>query len=136
MELGTFGAIFRAAITLEERLMKRYSAEQDSQSEPETQVLYGKLAKQGRRLLQRLERTRRETITEMILEPITGFEMAEDLVSLDAQEPFSPAEASGVELGISAFYQEAAEKIGQPEAARAMRRLAKEHTKRAEQLAG
>ncbi len=128
MELGTFGAVFQAAIALETRLMERYEAQSARQD------VYRALAKGGKKRIRRLERVRRETVTEMILEPLHDLHMPDDLAGLDASAPLSPAEAQRIEQRAAAFYEEAAEKIGLAEAARALRRLGKESAKRAAQL--
>jgi hypothetical protein len=135
MELGTFGAIFQAAIKVEEGLIARYEAQSGAQPDP---ALYHKFVKEGQKRLKRLERLRRETVTEMILEPIHDLRLSDALVDfgdIDAAVPFAPAQARELELQIGAFYDEAADKIGQAEAARALRRLGKESVKRAARLA-
>lgn len=137
MEIGTFGAVFQAAVALEEQLMKRYEAQSAHQPGP-VQEVYRALAADGAKRLKRLERTRRETVTEMILEPLHDLQMSDDLAGLvttGAGAPLTPEAARRLELSAAAFYNDAAEKIGLAEAARALRRLGKENTKRAEQLA-
>ncbi len=137
MELGTFAAIFEAAIALEENLSRRYQAQSERQTDAAAQV-YRELAQDGERRLSQLERVRRETVTEMILVPITDLTLGEDLAALsttDPTGPLPPAQAQALEERIHRFYQEAAAKIGQDEAARALRRLAQGNARRARQLA-
>lgn len=137
MELGTFAAIFEAAIALEENLSRRYQAQSAQQSDAAAQV-YRELARDGDRRLRQLERVRRETVTEMILVPITDLILSEDLAALSTADPTAsllPVQAQALEERIHDFYQKAAGKIGQDEAARALRRLAQGNARRARQLA-
>ncbi len=138
MELGTFGAVFNAAIMLEEHLAQRYEVQSAHQT-GDRQTIYRALARGGKKRLKRLERIRRETVTEMILEPIHDLTLGEILAALetvDTSAPLSPEEAHRLELSAGAFYEEAARKIGLAEAGRALRRLGQENAKRAAQLAG
>lgn len=137
MELGTFAAIFEAAIALEENLSRRYQTQSERQTDAAAQA-YRELAQDGERRLRQLERVRRETVTEMILVPITDLTLSEDLATLsttDSTAPLPPVQAQALEERIHDFYQEAAGKIGQDEAARALRRLAQGNARRARQLA-
>ncbi len=135
LELGTFAAVFDAAMALEAHLQRRYDT-QSSQPDPAGAV-FRALAKDGEKRLRRLERVRRETVTEMILIPITGLAMSDDLSSLGDVDPAAPLTletAQALEESAARFYEEAAEKIGLDEAARALRRMAKGSRKRAGQL--
>ncbi len=137
MEIGTFGAVFEAAIALEERLAARYQAQAANQPD-HAAALYRELADDGAKRLKHLERIRRETVTEMILEPLTDLRLNDDLAALgatDASAPLSPGAARSLELSANRFYNDAADKIRLAEAARALRRLGKESARRADRLA-
>ena len=73
MELGTFGAIIRFALGLEEQAADFYSAVPQG----ELAALFGPLAERSRERIKRLERARRELVSEMILESITGLDGAD-----------------------------------------------------------
>jgi len=136
MQLGTFGAVFEAAIRLEESLARRYEAQADAQMGAAQQV-YRDLAGDGARRLKLLERLRRETVTEMILEPIQGLSLGADLATLAEtapSAPLTPADALILEQSICAFYKAAADRIGLAEAARALRKLGQGSAGRAEQV--
>ncbi|MCZ7544691.1 MAG: hypothetical protein M5R40_14740 [Anaerolineae bacterium] len=137
MQIANFGAVFEAALNLERRLVSRYQAQAANQPGAAAS-LYRELAQDGAKRLKRLERVRRETVTEMILEAINDLYLSDDLASLadvgDAA-PLPPEAARDLERSASRFYAEAAEKIGLDEAARALRRLGKENAKRADRLA-
>jgi hypothetical protein len=135
-DIGTFGAVFNAAIKLETHFAGRYEVQSAVQTS-KMQAVYREMAKGSEKRLRRLERVRRETVTEMILEPIQDLTLSADLAALegvDHSAPLSPQEARRLELSAGAFYDEAAQKIGLAEAARALRRLGKENVKRAAQL--
>lgn len=136
MQLGTFGAVFEAAIRLEESLARRYEAQAGAQAGAAQQV-YRDLAEDGVRRLKLLERLRRETVTEMILEPIQGLSLGADLAALAEiapSTPLSPADALRLEQSAGAFYEAAADRIGLAEAARALRKLGQGSARRAAQV--
>ncbi len=138
MELGTFGAVFQAAIKLEAHLSQRYDIQSANQV-GDMREIYRALARSGRKRLRRLERLRRETVTEMILEPIRDLTLSQELALLETVDPgapLAPDEARRLELDACAFYREAAEKIGLAEAAGALRQLGEENAQRAAQIAG
>ena len=131
MQLGTFAAVFEAALTLEEHLKSRYEAQRS------VYPVYAVLAKGCSKRLNRLERTRRETVTEMIIVPIHDLFLSDELVALgevDPATPLSPAAAIALEEQARRFYEDAAAKIGQDEAARALQRMAKDNARRIAQL--
>ena len=126
MEIRTFGAVFKTAIALEQHLVRWYDIQSASQLDTAVQAVYRALSEEGEKRLKRLERVRRETVTEMILESIDNLTLSDDLAALDGIDPatlLSPAEAQTLELAVSRFYDEAAGKIGLVEAARNLRRL-------------
>ena len=136
MEIGTFGAVINAALELEAHLQKRYETQAANQADA-VQAVYHSLAQGGKKRLKRLERIRREMVTEMILEPIHDLHLSADLgelATLSTDTSLSPEEARILENSAVAFYNVAAEKIGQAEAARALRRLGAENIKRVQQL--
>ncbi len=136
MQLGTFGAVFEAAIRLEGSLARRYEVQAGAQTGAAQQV-YRDLAEDGVRRLRLLERLRREAVTEMILEPIQGLSLGADLAALaeaDPAAPLTPADALYLEQSARAFYETAAAQIGLAEAARALRKLGQGSASRAERL--
>lgn len=135
MQLGTFGAVFEAAIQLEESLARRYEAQAGAQIGAAQQV-YRDLAGDGARRLKLLERLRREMVTEMILEPIQGLSLGADLATLvetAPSAPLTPTDALRLEQSACAFYEAAADRIGLAEAARALRKLGQGSARRAQQ---
>ncbi|MBN1964667.1 MAG: hypothetical protein JW910_08475 [Anaerolineae bacterium] len=136
MQLGTFAAVFEAALALEDHLAARYQAQSAAQPAA-VAAAYRDLAADNTQRHKRLERVRRETVTEMILIPITDLVLGDDLAALAEADPGAPlplAAARSVEASAQRFYEAAAAQIGQDEAARALQRMAKGNSKRLAQL--
>ena len=134
MELATFGAIMSFALELEQRSAVFYEqAARGSLQEP-----FSDLAKMAHKRAKRIERTRREGIAEMILEPITGMKGEDYTVELvpegDEIERLNQA-INLVETSIR-FYQDAAQKIPVKEVARTCQRMAQESEKQKVDLQG
>jgi hypothetical protein len=132
MDLATFGAIMTFALELEKRAAVFYEeAARGSLQEP-----FSDLAMMAHKRAKRIERTRREGITEMILEPIIGMNGKDYMVELvpDADEIELLDQAIRlVETSIH-FYQDAAGKIPVKEVARTCQRMAQESEKQKAEL--
>ena len=127
MELGTFGAIMRFAMDLEEQAAGFY----EGAARDGLRGAFGELASGSRKRLRRLERARREFVTEMILEAITGLDGDAYHVDLDpADESGLLRQAQALEEASARFYRDAAEKMPIREVVRLFRRLARENEQR------
>ncbi len=133
MPLNSFGAILTFAETLESRDAAFYGGLAAAGTP------YEGFAGEGRKHIQILQRTRRENVTEMILEPIQDF--TREPYDTDPGDPsaLSPEEAraaaAALETRAAEFYRAAAEKIAAlPEVARALRQLAKKRQVRLARL--
>ncbi|MFX1482983.1 MAG: hypothetical protein ACFFCP_07325 [Promethearchaeota archaeon] len=115
MELGTFGAILKFAMETEENVAKFYKTVSDLVEDQNRAILYQNLFRRGEKRLKTLERVRRENVTEMILEPITGLDSenykieAEILSSVQENEIRDMA--LSLERTLYEFYTHAAGKI-------------------------
>lgn len=130
MELGTFGAILRFAMDLEEQAVGFYEgAARGGLGLEET---FGELARGSRKRLRRLERARREMVAEMILESITGLDGDAYHVDLDpgTDEAGLVRQAQALEETAARFYRDAAEKMPIREVVRLFQRLARENEQR------
>jgi rubrerythrin len=127
MELGTFGAILGFAMDLEERAAAFYGRAAHGNLEH----VFDDRAQDVRKRLRRLERARRELVSEMILESITGLNGDNYAVTLDAEadEGTLLAQARDLEAASTRFYRDAAAKMPIREVARLFRRLADEHAR-------
>ncbi len=131
MPLTSFGAILSFAETMEQQDAALYRAA-SATVESLPCADYAKEAEKNVKLIQRL---RRECVTEMILEPITGFERAPYVVETGEPETMDAAALVATAKDFSArsvaFYTTAAEKLtALPELARALKRLGKKHAER------
>jgi rubrerythrin len=123
MELGTFGAILRFAMQIEEQSAAFYEAA--GKVVPSLQ----ELAQAARKRLARLEQARREGVAEMILESITGLDSDAYAVTLNPQAETAAlqAQSQALEEATARFYRDAAAKLPIREVARLFQRLAQEH---------
>ena len=132
MELGTFGAILRFAMDLEQQAADFYEGAAGGGLE-ET---FRELARGARKRLGRLERARREMVAEMILESITGLDG--DAYRADLAPAASEAEllrqGQALEETSARFYRDAADKMPIREVVRLFQRLARENEQREAQL--
>lgn len=134
MPLTNFGAILNFAEALEKSDMEFYSQVSASRGE-----LFASLAKENKKNMALVQRTRRENVTEMILEPIRDFARDSYQVSLPAADGLDSGgileAAVALENRAIRYYTDAAEKIrALPEVARALKALAKKRRKRLERV--
>ena len=128
MELGTFGAILKFALELEERAAGFYEAG----ARGGLAEVFGDLARGSRKRVRRLEQARRELVNEMILESITGLDAADYRLDLNtgAEEPDRLRLARALEETAARFYRDAAARMPIREVVRLFERLARENDKR------
>jgi hypothetical protein len=126
MELGTFGAILRFALELEERAAAFY----EQAGEPSAN--FRALAQGSRARIKTLQRARQEGVAEMILEAIHGL----DDDAYAPPDPSAPIPTQALELETTAarFYSDAANKMPIPEIRRLFQRLGKENEERKAKL--
>ncbi|MFH1243764.1 MAG: hypothetical protein V1689_15600 [Pseudomonadota bacterium] len=130
MELKNFGSILNFAVELEAADQAFYKALAANPACVEHKALFEELAAEAKRNEQVMLRTRRENVTEMILEPIYGFSSEPILTDRKGAEATglvkAVAMACELEDKAECFYKEAAEKIeALREASRVLARAAK-----------
>ena len=129
MELGTFGAILGFAMELEEAAVRFY----DGAAQGGLESACAERARGARKRLRRLERARRELVSEMILESITGLDSGNYAASRppdpETDEETLLAQARDLEAALARFYRDAAAKMPIREVARLLERLADEHVR-------
>lgn len=125
-----FGTVFNFAEELEKQDMAFYTAAAANPACAQHQGLLEGLAKNCQKNITGAQRTRRECVTEMILEPIKDLELGEfrepstEAASMDAAAVL--AKADGLERRAEAFYLTAAKKLkALPEAAQGLKMSAK-----------
>jgi len=140
MELGTFGSILKFAMELENDAIEFYKSMSPHVSDQKMADFFNELVIRGEKRIKTLERVRRENTTEMILEPITGFDSEEYTLSEEEQSSKSDEilrkQANEIETKLESFYTTAAKKIEfLSEAAYAFELLAEKNTETKKNLA-
>jgi rubrerythrin len=140
MPLENFGSILNFAEEMEKQDQEFFSAVAGNPACGDYKEMFEQFAADSGKNLKTVLRTRRENVTEMILEPIRDF----------ARAPYCEecAEAGGMSAGdalatanrlidrAERYYTEAAAKIkALPEVARALKTIAKKHKAHREKLA-
>lgn len=133
MELSTFGAILGFAMDFERQAEAYYQ----KGAIVAYSELFQSLAGESKKRYSKLERARREGISEMILEFISGlssdkFEINIDATSVDPSVLLD--QACLLEVHQERFYRAAAEKLPIKEVVRIFLRLATENERRLSQL--
>lgn len=135
MQLGTFGAILKYAIEIEDAASKFY----DELSQKAPEVLKGSIREfsdTSKKNKQTLEKTRRMEMQEMILEAIVGIDSSNYEAKFESPD-FARGvnSAVGIEQKASLFYFDSSKKLGfLPNAARTLDRIGKERETRIEKI--
>lgn len=139
MPLTNFGAILNFAENLEKDDRDFYQQAAQNPSAESHREVFEAFAREGKKLVSLVQRTRRENVTEMILEPIRDF--VRDSYQTTAKYEDGADLAAIMETAVSLenrairYYSDAAEKIrALPEVSRALKTLAKKRNKRLGQL--
>ena len=133
MPLINFGSILNFAEELETRDKDFYAAAGRNPNCAEHRDLFEQFARDAKKNIQTVQRTRRENVSEMILEQITGFNRAPFCETWEGADTMSAQQAleTGRRLEESAerYYREAAEKLkALSEVSRALKILGKKRT--------
>jgi rubrerythrin len=135
MPLTSFGSILTFAEKFEIQDMAFYSEAVKYAESDEQTALIESFIKEGKKLITIVQRTRRENVTEMILEPIQDFIRApfctEENICIGMSGATIMKTARRLEQRSIDYYNAAAIKIkALPEVAVALKLLAKKHTAR------
>jgi len=133
MPLENFGSILNFAEELELQDLGFYKTVAENPACADHKLLFAELAAAIDKNVKAVQRTRRENVTEMILEPIKGFIRAPFCESCEGAGSMTAAEAVAAARRLEdravRYYTEAAAKIkAQPEVARALKTISKKHT--------
>lgn len=128
MELGTFGAVMGFALQVAAQSAEFFQTASDLAEGTELRDVLRSLADRGRKDRARMEQTRRENVTEMILEPITGLYQEEYEVTVPELAPGADAEILKVALLLEErdqrFFSDSSAALDSPEVARIFRKVA------------
>lgn len=122
MALNQFGAVMTFAIELESSLADFYR--KASAEQPELQEKYLRREKDSLSRKKKLEKSRRENVTEIILEPIEGINRADFVLDLAT---YTPDHIQSIEKIVTTFYDLTQEKINVFETKRVLKRCARQH---------
>ena len=139
MPLTNFGAILNFAEKVEQDDMEFYRKASSTAAAEPYRLLFDMFVNEGKKHISLVQRTRRENVTEMILEPIRDFVRdsyqltVDDAGAMDSTAILTAAVT--LEKRAIRYYGDAAEKIcALPEVSRALKTLAKKRTKRLGQI--
>ena len=140
MPLENFGSILNFAEQIESEDQAFYEILINNPACAEHKSVYEGLARDAQKNVKNIQRTRRENVTEMILEPIKDFVRAPFCEECQGADSLSAAEAletaRRLEDRALRYYTEAAEKIkAQPEVARALKMVGKKRKAHISKLA-
>jgi rubrerythrin len=140
MPLENFGSILNFAEELEKQDQTFFATIAGNPACAEYKEMFEQFASDAGKNIKDVQRTRRENVTEMILEPVRDFtrapfcEECADAGSMDSEA--SLATAKRLVARAERYYAEAAEKIkAQPEVSRALKTIGKKHKAHREKLA-
>lgn len=131
MELGTLGAVLAFAVKLEGQGAELYEGVASLAKDPPASEVFLSLAEAKRKRKKHVERSRREYVNEMLLEPIVGLNTSDYLVETDvsSKNDYDTAWRFATELEESSqrLYLDAAELITLPQLARVLKKLGQEN---------
>ncbi len=132
MELATFGAVLSYAVEFE-KMLGAFYRQMQANAPADLAEVFAQNAQACQKREQLMERTRREQVTEMILEPIRGFRSEDYALSaaptVGAQAEELTAAMRQAEETAVRYYNDGAGHLSIPEVKRIFQRLAKEHAK-------
>ena len=127
MALSTFGAIMGFAAEMVGKAGETYEVLCEKARDPVLKASLKELAGEAAKNHSLMEKTRRENVTEMILEPITGLE--QDDYGVDLKGPSQADDKDLLKIALlleersKRFFQDASSKVPLPEVARIFRKV-------------
>jgi len=138
MALSTFGAIMGFAGKITGQSADTYKTMVQKAKDPDLREILGTLSVEGGKSHSLMEKTRRENVTEMILEPITGLRQEDyeiDLKVVDSMEDTDLLKAALIlEEREKKFLIDVSIKVPLPEVARIFRKLAQKKLENLQKL--
>jgi rubrerythrin len=138
MALSTFGAIMGFAAEMAGQTKVTYEALSEKAKDAALKEVLQQLAVEEGKTHSLMERTRREHVTEMILEPITGLYKKDYELDLRHGEQKDDADVLKVALMLEErekrFFEDASAKVPLPEVARIFRKISRKKEETLERL--
>lgn len=140
MSLTTFGAIMGFAAEITRQAGETHKNLVQRAKDLTLREIFQALSAEGGKNHSLMEKTRRENVTEMILEPITGLRQEDydvDLIVVDQMEDADLLRAALVlEEREKKFFSDVSMKVSLPEVARIFRKMAQKKEENLERLGG
>jgi hypothetical protein len=140
MALSTFGAIMGFAAEMVGKTSVVYEAMIEKAKDRELKEVLQQLAAEEGKTRALMERTRREQVTEMILEPIAGLYKKEYEVDVTHMEQKDDTDLLRISLLLQTqekrFFEDASAKVSLPEVARIFRKISKKKEENLGRLQG
>ncbi len=128
MALTTFGAIMGFAGEITGRTADVYRTMAEKAKDPGLREILQTLSVEGDKSRSLMEKTRRENVTEMILEPITGLRQEDYEIDLKVTDQMQDADLLKAALAFEErekkFFSDVSSKVPLPEVARIFRKMA------------
>jgi hypothetical protein len=128
MALTTFGAIMGFAVEITGQTGEIYKTLAQKAKDLTLSEVLQTLSAEGEKSRSLMEKTRRENVTEMILEPITGLHQEDYEVDLKVVDPMEDGDLLRVALILEErgkkFFGDVSSKVPFPEVARIFRKMA------------
>ena len=129
MTLSTFGAIMGFAAGMAKQAADIYRVMAERANDPGLKEALLSFQKEEEKIHSLMEMTRRENVTEMILEPVAGLEQAD--YEIDLKIPDQAGDESLLKAALileekeGKFFRDASSKVPLPEVARIFRKIVK-----------
>jgi len=140
MALTTFGAIMGFAAEITGRTGEIYKTMVQKAKDPGLKEALQALSVEGGKSHSLMEKTRRENVTEMILEPISGLRQEDYEIDLKVTDQMGDADLLKAALAFEErerkFFSDVSTKVPLPEVARVFRKLAQKKQENLERLQG
>jgi len=128
MTLSTFGAIMGFSVEMVQQTETFYKTMLQKAKDPVLRAALQVLLEEEEKIYSLVEKTRRENVTEMILEPIAGLHRADYEIEMKGMDQTKDADLLKTALLLEErerrFFSEVSEKLPLPEAGRIFRKMA------------
>ena len=140
MALTTFGAIMGFAAEIAEKTEELYGALAKKAHDPALREALEVLSAEEGKNHTLMIRSRRENVTEMILEPVAGLNQEDYEIAVDVSDPMEDTDVLKVALRLEErgknFFRDGSSKVPLPEVARIFRRIAQKKEENLTKLQG
>ncbi len=133
MALSTFGAIMGFSVEIVQQAEAFYKAIIQKAKDPALSEAFQALLEEEGKTHSLMERTRRENVTEMILEPIAGLHQADYEIEMKGMDPTQDSDLLKTALVFEErerrFFSDVSDKVPLPEVGRIFRKMAQKKEK-------